>query len=292
MRIILAPAQCLEHEERFKRFRRLCQEGDRINWSCQKSAKPNDIYLFYFAAPKLQISAIGVVAGAVDEVENDGVDWATGKKLWLCDFAPAIWLKNPLTAAEIKLQPQLLRWWQGKPYFGKPKNIVSPEVARLLVEAILRKNPDVARAIPQLGDKISGSDLPSLSRDVDNDNAPPDRIETTIQRVLRDTKKSADLKTKYKHACQLCKRRIEIPGGFYIEVHHVRPLGDPHAGRDTLENMLVLCPSCHVEFDKLAVGIHPDDGTVIDLHGKRRGALSFRKGHRLGSAILGSVSKQ
>ncbi|MGA2870070.1 MAG: HNH endonuclease, partial [Verrucomicrobiota bacterium] len=47
-----------------------------------------------------------------------------------------------------------------------------------------------------------------------------------------------------------CGFRIEpVPNTFYIEVHHVRPLGGEHAGTDIQANMLVLCPNHHAMFD-------------------------------------------
>jgi hypothetical protein len=44
---------------------------------------------------------------------------------------------------------------------------------------------------------------------------------------------------------------VRIPCGgetFYIEAHHMRPLGK-HDGPDNRRNMLVLCPNHHAMFD-------------------------------------------
>ena len=79
---------------------------------------------------------------------------------------------------------------------------------------------------------------------------PPDRIETHVQRIVRDTNMAKSLKTLYDYKCQVCSLRIEpASGSFYIEVHHVRPLGGGHKGLDTHSNMLVLCPNYHAMFD-------------------------------------------
>lgn len=79
---------------------------------------------------------------------------------------------------------------------------------------------------------------------------PPDRIETHVQRIVRDTNAAKSLKALYDYKCQVCGLRIEpASGSFYIEVHHVRPLGDGHKGLDTHSNMLVLCPNHHAMFD-------------------------------------------
>ena len=80
--------------------------------------------------------------------------------------------------------------------------------------------------------------------------APPARIETHVQRIVRDTNAAKSLKTLYDYKCQVCGLRIEpASGSFYIEVHHVRPLGGEHRGLDIHSNMLVLCPNHHAMFD-------------------------------------------
>lgn len=80
--------------------------------------------------------------------------------------------------------------------------------------------------------------------------APPDRIDTHVQRIVRDTLAAKSLKALYDYKCQVCGLRIEpASGSFYIEIHHVRPLGGSHCGLDTHTNMLVLCPNHHAMFD-------------------------------------------
>ena len=79
---------------------------------------------------------------------------------------------------------------------------------------------------------------------------PPDRIETHVQRIVRDTNMAKSLKALYDYKCQICGLRIEpASGSFHIEVHHVRPLGGDHKGLDTHSNMLVLCPNHHAMLD-------------------------------------------
>jgi predicted restriction endonuclease len=79
---------------------------------------------------------------------------------------------------------------------------------------------------------------------------PPPRIESRVSRIIRDTQAARALKTLYEFRCQICSMRIESSfGDFYIEVHHVRPLGGNHKGPDAINNMLVLCPNHHAMFD-------------------------------------------
>jgi hypothetical protein len=79
---------------------------------------------------------------------------------------------------------------------------------------------------------------------------PPPRYDAHVSRIIRDTKLARELKSLYGFACQVCGLRIEPSrGSFYVEVHHVRPLGGGHDGLDTQGNMLVLCPNHHAMFD-------------------------------------------
>jgi hypothetical protein len=80
--------------------------------------------------------------------------------------------------------------------------------------------------------------------------APPDRIDAHVQRIVRDTFAAKSLKALYDYKCQICGLRIEpASGSYYVEAHHVRPLGGGHSGLDTHTNMLVLCPNHHAMFD-------------------------------------------
>lgn len=64
---------------------------------------------------------------------------------------------------------------------------------------------------------------------------------------------------------------------------HVRPLGIPHNGPDTLDNILCLCPNCHVLFDGHALTIR-SDGTIVLLD---KPAGKLRPGQRGHQGILG-----
>ncbi len=48
----------------------------------------------------------------------------------------------------------------------------------------------------------------------------------------------------------MCETRIHLPNGLnYCEAHHIKPLGFPYNGPDKKENILVVCPNCHVKCD-------------------------------------------
>jgi len=88
----------------------------------------------------------------------------------------------------------------------------------------------------------------------------PDRAETTVSRIVRNTHLAKELKDQYQHHCQVCgETRHQTPLKHYSEVHHIKPLGRPHEGPDTKKNMLILCPNHHADFDHGVVYIDPDD---------------------------------
>jgi hypothetical protein len=76
------------------------------------------------------------------------------------------------------------------------------------------------------------------------------RIETTILRIIRDTKLSLAVKELYQYKCQICGHSIKFPNGKnYAEAHHIKPLGAPHNGPDCIENIICVCPNHHAELD-------------------------------------------
>ena len=91
---------------------------------------------------------------------------------------------------------------------------------------------------------------------VDIAEAPP-RLQTEIYRVLRDTKLAREVKWSHAFRCQVCHhpplKLSEIK--LYAEVHHIKPLGSPHDGPDAPDNILCVCPNCHVLLDYGAVSL-------------------------------------
>ncbi len=84
------------------------------------------------------------------------------------------------------------------------------------------------------------------------------RREVTVLRLVRDTVQGRRIKALYDHRCQVCGTRLEGLAGPYAESAHVRPLGAPHDGPDTPDNILCLCPNHHVLFDHGGVAVAED----------------------------------
>jgi len=93
-----------------------------------------------------------------------------------------------------------------------------------------------------------------------NAESLPERIKLEVYRVLRDTQLARTLKALHRDTCQLCGTQIKLSNGkTYSEAHHIKPLGSKHKGLDVAENILVLCPNCHVKCDYGAVVLNIDE---------------------------------
>jgi putative restriction endonuclease len=96
---------------------------------------------------------------------------------------------------------------------------------------------------------------------------PAERRETTVLRLVRDTAQARRIKALYDYRCQMCGARLEGLAGPYAEAAHIRPLGAPHNGPDSPNNILCLCPNHHVLFDHGGVGIG-EDLSLIGAEGR------------------------
>lgn len=91
-----------------------------------------------------------------------------------------------------------------------------------------------------------------------NQPSHPERVEQRISRIIRDTAISSELKLLYEHQCQICGISLTICGRNYCEAHHIKPLGSPHDGDDNQNNLVCVCPNCHVMLDYAAIPIRLD----------------------------------
>jgi predicted HNH restriction endonuclease len=135
-------------------------------------------------------------------------------------------------------------------------------------------------------DKLSYEPSPS---DAESVSEPITRTVTRNIR-LRNTLLARDVKRRYHCICQLCRVPLPITDSYYYaESHHLRPLGYPHRGPDTVGNIIVLCPNHHVLFDRAVITIIPDTLNVlhrcprIELPAAR---LYIQDWHRLDPACL------
>lgn len=81
-------------------------------------------------------------------------------------------------------------------------------------------------------------------------NGIPQRKSDQSLKIARDSSMVKKLKKKVQHRCQICDYAISLGGGrYYSEGHHIRPLGNGHWGPDDEDNIIILCPNHHIEFD-------------------------------------------
>jgi putative restriction endonuclease len=102
------------------------------------------------------------------------------------------------------------------------------------------------------------------------------RRKATVFRIVRDTAQARQIKEIYDYRCQMCGTRLEGLAGPYAEAAHIRPLGAPHNGPDTPDNILCLCPNHHVLLDHGGVGIG-EDLSLIGAEGR----LTIHRQHRI-----------
>lgn len=82
--------------------------------------------------------------------------------------------------------------------------------------------------------------------------------------IDRDRQIVNALKIHYDNKCQLCNTQIELASGEkYSEVHHLHPLGED--GHDVAQNMIVVCPNCHIELD-FGRNINKDELNILEPH--------------------------
>ncbi len=113
---------------------------------------------------------------------------------------------------------------------------------------------------------------------------PAQRKEGTILRIIRDTKMALEIKRLYDYKCQVCGDTIPTPGkGRYAEGAHIKPLGRPHNGDDSRDNLICLCPNHHVMFDKGSFSIADDFALMGEEAG---GRLILHQEHKLNALNL------
>ncbi|WP_087974850.1 HNH endonuclease [Oceanobacillus rekensis] len=100
--------------------------------------------------------------------------------------------------------------------------------------------------------------IPTDNKPLQVDVSNPGRIETILSRIIRDTALVRNIKSENHYLCQVCGTTIKLPNGKgYAEGHHLRPLGGAHLGPDIRQNIIILCPTHHTEFDYGSIAIEP-----------------------------------
>lgn len=111
-------------------------------------------------------------------------------------------------------------------------------------------------------DLLNNSDLKVLGAPPAGQDLP-NRKPNTGSSIVRSSEVSNYVKRAHNNRCQFCRITLIIPSGTYSEGAHIRALGEPHKGKDIHNNMLCLCPNCHILFDRGALYIRGNGRTVV-----------------------------
>ena len=174
--------------------------------------------------------------------------------------------KNPMKLIEFLTvyKDYLLDIGTQKSFYTRGINSIAQKYVAELPSMVLSKLLDfIEKADNRMFEEIEYID------DADNlENLTlPARIKTTTSRIIRDTKLIRDLKEKYNNTCQICGVKLRLPNGKgYSEGHHLQKLGGIHRGPDIKENIIILCPNHHIEFDYGMIAIK--QGVVIHIDPK------------------------
>ena len=146
------------------------------------------------------------------------------------------------------------------------------------------ENRDMFFSVDGIGKGVWGvRDLIDITNNILNqppiDYSTANRTKYSISRLIRDTELSRRIKKYHNNQCQLCTTQLKIgDNSFYSEGHHIKPLGEPHNGSDTADNIIVLCPNCHVLCDNFKIILDQNElertgrklnKEFIDYHNKK-----------------------
>lgn len=133
-----------------------------------------------------------------------------------------------------------------------------------------------------VGNNNNRKSIEDIELDLDYNVREKKRVKGVVLRIVRDTKLAHDIKKIYHHKCQVCNVAIPTKNGFYSEGAHIKPLGKPHNGDDSLSNLICLCPNHHVMLDKGSFAISDS----FQLLGIESGQLIVHEKHEIEKANL------
>ncbi|MEM9015695.1 MAG: HNH endonuclease [Verrucomicrobiota bacterium] len=210
----------------------------------------------------------------------DSGEWIinSGYNEWLPNAVFLTWDRLAPDGATVDDLRQVLRTEEVHKLAGCPEEIVddlSEEAAeRYLEVGALSRFESVQDVRPPTRRRGSQqAQGPARRRELPDEPAPPNTAAEYLGPIgpaprrpappgstaVRDRSIVTEIKAAYGHRCAICGLQLHIGGGrFHTEGAHIVPLGSPHNGPDTIENLIPLCPNHHKQFDEGAIGITPD----------------------------------
>jgi putative restriction endonuclease len=115
-------------------------------------------------------------------------------------------------------------------------------------------------------------------------NPDPGRRTVGGTRTVRSAEVSDKVKKLYDYTCQVCHKRLDVSGRGFAQGAHIQGVGRDDDGPDVPENILCLCPNCHVLFDYGAILI--GDDYSLTCNGRPAGNLLRNPRHRIGKEYV------
>ncbi|MGW1130876.1 HNH endonuclease [Streptomyces griseoluteus] len=161
-------------------------------------------------------------------------------------------------------------------------------VGSVLLENPLAKTSSVVSTAADPADICVEASWPVESAAPDFPDTPVQRRAAVVQAQDRDSQVRRQVKAWYDNTCQFCGTKIEFPTRpfSYSEAAHIQALGAPHNGPDRVENVLCLCPNCHIRFD-MGGRFLTDELRIIDsATGRDLGPLQVHAEHQIRLAYI------
>jgi predicted restriction endonuclease len=135
-----------------------------------------------------------------------------------------------------------------------------------LLNWLLKRTQSSVTQSKRINDFFANSGTTPKASDIEEPKIK-ERVLTNVYRVLRDTALARRIKVENDFTCEVCHQKLllynEEP---YAEAHHVKPLGGEHDGPDQRDNILCVCPNCHVLLDYGAIKL--DDKSYSKIGSK------------------------
>jgi 5-methylcytosine-specific restriction endonuclease McrA len=250
------------------------QDGTLPTWGFLPDAV-QEIWDTIHKGDKIYFSANGENFTIQCQVKGKKIDKSLAEQLWGSDLRSKS-LDHIIVFD--KIVKSLIGFNEMLRYGGKSPKVIMPGIYQIKEAYVNKDLIGETKQMRTVHQGIISHIIPKMFP-IDLDGAPG-KARQEVVRYIRDTAKSKLLKLTYNDKCQICGYRIGLIGGrFYSEVHHIRPLN--LGGPDNFNNMIVLCPTHHAEFDYGVLMIAIDGRTIVDKEGVRIGKLDIHENHKL-----------
>lgn len=152
--------------------------------------------------------------------------------------------------------------------------IGTPKGRQLIIDNIYKEqiedNYEQEEILDNLNENIDLDEKEKLIAQIEkNQKTKEELIIVNTKQFKRYNYIMALLKKYRNYECQFCSTKIQkASGDYYIEACHIKPKSI--GGKDTINNILILCPNCHklLDYGKKEDEIHNREKYEVKLNGK------------------------